>query len=201
MLALQVVLLTPSKSSHPLSLLSRQQTAPISPLAATLMDLHASVANKRLAVGLTPLDATLTKDRGDPAFRRLDVQPITPLLSITRHLSLFSSSPFNGLHTLPSSVSCKSCICRSYENCLVYTNKSHSGTQNAPQSFFPTHSNGGTASLPRYAGYADLSKRSNVRAFQRSDVLSLPVDILPFAGHNFCSALSSRLAPITEEGE
>src|SRR6266851_3940051 len=36
----------------------------LSPLAATLMDLPASVANKRLTVGLTPLDATLTKNRG-----------------------------------------------------------------------------------------------------------------------------------------
>src|SRR6267378_1982241 len=40
---------------------------------------------------------------------------------------LFSSSPFNSLHTLPSSVSCKSCICHCYENCRVYTNNSHSG--------------------------------------------------------------------------
>ena len=41
---------------------------------------------------------------------------------------LFSSFPFSSLHTLPSSVSCKSCICHSYENCRVYTNNSHSGT-------------------------------------------------------------------------
>ncbi len=36
----------------------------LSPLAATLMDLPASVANKRLTVWLNPLDATLTKNRG-----------------------------------------------------------------------------------------------------------------------------------------
>jgi hypothetical protein len=42
---------------------------PISPLAATLMDLPASVANKRLTVWLTPLDATLTKNRGGTPFK------------------------------------------------------------------------------------------------------------------------------------
>src|SRR6266699_3388300 len=36
----------------------------ISPLAATLMGLLASVANKRLTTCLSPLDATLTKNRG-----------------------------------------------------------------------------------------------------------------------------------------
>src|SRR5713226_137457 len=36
----------------------------LSPLAATLMDLLASVANKRLTAWLSPLDATLTKNTG-----------------------------------------------------------------------------------------------------------------------------------------
>src|SRR5260370_18959903 len=36
----------------------------LSPLAATLMNLHASVADKRLTPRLSPLDATLTKNRG-----------------------------------------------------------------------------------------------------------------------------------------
>jgi hypothetical protein len=55
---------TPSNSSHPRPLLSRQHRAPASPLAATLMDLPASVANKRLTAKLTPLAATLTRNRG-----------------------------------------------------------------------------------------------------------------------------------------
>src|SRR5438552_1121961 len=38
----------------------------VSPSAATLMDLPASVANKRLTKGLRPLDATLTKNTGGP---------------------------------------------------------------------------------------------------------------------------------------
>src|SRR6266852_9589305 len=59
----QAVLLTPPKSSHSSPLLSRQQSAPVSPLAATLMELPASVANKGLTVRLNPLDATLTKNR------------------------------------------------------------------------------------------------------------------------------------------
>ncbi len=49
-------------------LLSRRQPASISPLAATLMDLPASVANKRLTAWLSPLDATLTKKRGVGVF-------------------------------------------------------------------------------------------------------------------------------------
>ncbi len=62
--ARQVVLLTPSESSAPTQLLCCQHLVRISPLAATLMDLPASVANKRLTAGLSPLDATLPKNRG-----------------------------------------------------------------------------------------------------------------------------------------
>ena|SRR5712664_4026241 len=84
----RAVILTLSRSSHPTQLLSRQQSAPISPLAATLMDLPASVANKRLTRLLSPLAATLTKNTGVgipspdvPTLRRSDVQ--------TLRLSLF----------------------------------------------------------------------------------------------------------------
>src|SRR6266404_1322997 len=64
----QLVLLTPPKSSHPTSLLYRQQSAPISPLAATLMRPPVSVANKRLTRYLSPLDSALTKNRGSGVF-------------------------------------------------------------------------------------------------------------------------------------
>jgi hypothetical protein len=64
MLARQVVLPTLPNSSHPRPLVSRQQSVGISPLHATLMDLPASVANKRLTARLNPLDATLTKNTG-----------------------------------------------------------------------------------------------------------------------------------------
>ena len=43
---------------------SPQPTIALSPLAATLMDFLASVANKRLTARLSPLDATLTKYTG-----------------------------------------------------------------------------------------------------------------------------------------
>jgi hypothetical protein len=62
--ARQVVLLTAPKSSHPKPLPSRQPFVPINPLAATLMDVPASVANKRLTFWPNPLDATLTKNKG-----------------------------------------------------------------------------------------------------------------------------------------
>src|SRR6266850_1170033 len=62
--ARQVVLLTPSESSAFTQLLSRQHSVLVSPLAATLMDLPASVASKRLTAELTSLAATLTKNRG-----------------------------------------------------------------------------------------------------------------------------------------
>src|SRR5882672_6754130 len=64
MRARQVVLLAPPKSLHPKPLLSRQHFVPVSPLAATLMDPTASVANKRLTAKLNSLDATLTKNKG-----------------------------------------------------------------------------------------------------------------------------------------
>jgi hypothetical protein len=83
MLARQVVLLIPPKASHPRALLSRQQSTPVSPLPATLMDLSASVANKRLTARLTPLDATLTKNRG----ARPTSQKLFSLLALPRRRS------------------------------------------------------------------------------------------------------------------
>jgi hypothetical protein len=126
MLARQVVLLAPPKPSHPTQLLSRQQYAPVSPLASTLMDFPASVANKRLTPNLTPLDATATKNRGAHS----SGQKLFSLLALPRRRSDdFPPRVFNRLHTLPSYVSRKSFACHSYENCRVYTNNSHSGTQ------------------------------------------------------------------------
>jgi hypothetical protein len=54
--------------------LSGLPTIALSSLAAILMDLRASVANKRLTAWLSLLDATLTRNRGGPppsTFRRL----------------------------------------------------------------------------------------------------------------------------------
>src|SRR6266478_3075324 len=79
------------------------ENSPVSPLAATLMDLPASVANKRLTVGVSPLDATLTKNRGVhpssqkvlslrafPAvrtFKRFDVQTFQRVSQLSSFLS------------------------------------------------------------------------------------------------------------------
>ena len=64
MSARQVVLLTSSESLHPTQLLSRRHFIRVSPLAATLTNSSASVANKRLTARLSSLDATLTKKQG-----------------------------------------------------------------------------------------------------------------------------------------
>src|SRR5713226_3234341 len=58
-------------------------TIALSPLAATLMDPPASVANKRLTAQLSPLDATLTKNRGwgyVPVCERSEHYALEPLL-------------------------------------------------------------------------------------------------------------------------
>ncbi len=46
--------------------------------------------------------------------------------------AVFLPFPFSRLRTLSFSVSCKSCVCHSYENCRVCTNNSHSGTHCSP---------------------------------------------------------------------
>src|SRR6266851_2551006 len=98
--ARQAVLLTPSNSIHQSRLLSRQHFAPISPLDATLMDLPASVANKRVTSWLSPLDATLTKNRGVPP----PVQNLALLSSTSTVPRVLSStsrqSPFTSHHPL-----------------------------------------------------------------------------------------------------
>jgi len=48
----------------------------------------------------------------------------------TRETPLIPVFVFKRLHTLSFSVSCKPCVCHSYENCRVYTSNSHSGTLN-----------------------------------------------------------------------
>jgi hypothetical protein len=77
MLSRQVTPPTPSKCSYPVQLLSCRQIATVTPLAATLMDSLVCVANKRLTLRLTPLNATLTKNRGCWA-TPIDVQALSP---------------------------------------------------------------------------------------------------------------------------
>jgi hypothetical protein len=82
----------PSKACHTRALLDRQHLAPLSPLAATLTDHPTSVANKRLTVNLTPLDATLTKKRGERcilSFTPFHQIPVAPVFSFTYKLPIF----------------------------------------------------------------------------------------------------------------
>ena len=117
--ARQAVLLTPPRFSHPSRLPSRQHLACVNPLAATLMHLPASVANKRLTEWLSPLDATLTKNTGyllqaksfSLSFSRCSLQ----LLSVPPSLCGCRSASHLP-YPLPSSVSCNSFVCSSYEN-------------------------------------------------------------------------------------
>ena len=55
------------------------------------------------------------------------VQPLS-YAQITRETPPIPFFVFKSLRTLSFSVSCKSCICHSYENCRVCTNNSQSGT-------------------------------------------------------------------------
>ena len=54
----------------------------------------------------------------------------TMILSPLPPQKAFSKSlVFNSLRALPSSVPCNPFVCHSYQNCRVYTNNSHCGTQ------------------------------------------------------------------------
>src|SRR6266852_8399012 len=81
----------PIKDHDPVGTPSRLlATDALSPLAATFMDLPASVANKRLTSWLSSLDATLTKNRGwgqSGAIFRLTVQFSTVDCQPPRHRS------------------------------------------------------------------------------------------------------------------
>ncbi len=118
MLVRHAVLLTLTNSSHRSPLLSRQQIAPLTPLAATLMDFPASVANKRLTAGLSPLAATLTENREEGSvmvnqhppeldvwtFRRSDVaafqRTFHSLFSLFAQRVFHNSFAFTGIRTL-----------------------------------------------------------------------------------------------------
>src|SRR5713226_7195393 len=139
--ARQAVLLTPPRFSHPSRLPSRQHLACVNPLAATLMHLPASVANKRITEWLSPLDATLTKNTGyllqaksfSLSFSRCSLQ----LLSVPPSLCGCRSASHLP-YPLPSSVSCNSFVCSSYKNTGgvgVFFPFRHSSLATVPNSF------------------------------------------------------------------
>jgi hypothetical protein len=82
---------TLSNACHTRALLSREHSATLSPLAATLTDHRTSVANKRLTENLTPLYATLTKNRGEGctlSFTPFHQIPPAPVFSFTYKLPI-----------------------------------------------------------------------------------------------------------------
>jgi len=83
------VLLTPPVSVRPHQLPSRQQSASVNPLEATLTASLASAVNKRLTKNVSPVNATLTKNRGEepPSSLRSSVSSASQ-----RYPSLCSSS-------------------------------------------------------------------------------------------------------------
>jgi hypothetical protein len=94
---------SPSKACHTRPLPSRQHRAPLSPLSATLMDHPASVANKRLTAYLTPLDATLTKKRGEGctlSFTPFHQIPAAPVFSFTYKLPIFYPFVLTFIHVM-----------------------------------------------------------------------------------------------------
>src|SRR5258708_7870956 len=81
--------------ADPTQLLSRQHIVRASSLDATLTPSLVYVANKRLTIGLNPLDATLTKNTGEGG-------PILPVLELTPRQSPLHSSPlFSRTYALP----------------------------------------------------------------------------------------------------
>jgi len=219
MRARPVVLLAPSKPPHPEQLLSRQQSTPISPLTATLMNLPTSVANKRLTQKLSPLDSALTKNRGwgsPPCASDKDAHP--------------ESSNGGGVDSRFRPCQ-KGFFSRPALGSLCASDKdAHPERPSGVEGFFSGLILGALFSLfaPRVFHNSLASKRfrtlsQNCRgvtlqfpfwethdqpqasnrhfftSFHRC--LPEPVDFLPLAGHNFPSAPSPSVAPITEEGE
>ena len=120
----------------------------LSPLPATLMDLHASAASKRLTISVTPLASTLTKNRGSllqakcfshshsPIFRtlfqvdypmRIVVLSESPAADESKDLSGPAQYPvFRTLFQVPYSAT--PLFATLTKTAGVCTNNSHSGT-------------------------------------------------------------------------
>jgi len=171
---------------------------PINPLAATLMGLPPSIANKRLTVWLSSLDAILTKNRGVPIMVNQDslnfeilTSPQGPRRSwpsestpaARRKRTTVRKSPSTALH-------CSQIIFQLSTVDLFHQSRV---TRHASRfCFFLT-------SWLRYLLTSSLTnncKLTTVNCFSPR-----PVDIQPFASDNSLSASSPRMAPITEEGE
>ncbi len=212
----QVVLLTPPKSSCPTQLLSRQQDAPVSPLATTLMNLPASVANKGLTRSLSPLDSALTKNRGWGALlysRAPSCSEWGPPLCASDKDAHPESANGGGANSRLRS--CRKGFFSGFALGSLFSlfapRVFHNSFASKRFRTLSQNCRGVTLQFPfwnavskplnwrhRFALPLHRGDRS-LQTFRRSS--SPPVDIQPLAGHNFPSAPSPRMAPITEEGE
>ncbi len=97
-------------------------------------------------------------------------------LLTSRQISFSISFLLSYFHTLPSSVSRKSFVCHSYENCRVYTNSSQFGTRSSPLHLRPVFF------------FRSFLERST---FQPSNA-QMCFDLSPFFSHS-CALLCSFL--------
>jgi hypothetical protein len=208
----QVVLLTPLESVHPHPLPSHKHLAILTPLDATLMHSPVSVANKRLTAALSPLAATLTKNRevGAPPFDVSTFGPsnvqtipnsLSPVLHPTDHRQLTRPDPVGATDhsSLSPAFACPPWRATHTKTTGVYPNNSYSETlPTLRPSDFPTFGPFRRLDESPTSGslFTNNCKLTTVDCF-----FPRPVDIQPVAGHNFPSAPSPRMAPITEEGE
>ena len=214
--------ITPSESSDHIQLLSRQHSVRVSPLAATCMVSPASVANKRLTAGVSPLDATYknTGEGGVPNFpARLSLQagthpsptpyPLSPFFSYSWALSyttalaqLFSSQSVT--HSFRRDGGCTpltaSCISPLDANCHT--------ARPTLFSFLPRYL---LTSLPLGALRAPLATLSSPWLANASANTSLPISIgakrsralfasrriPPFHSRATISTAGSKSAPVT----
>ena len=148
------------------------------------MHLPASVANKRLTRYLNPLDATLTKIGGGgspPCASDKDALP--------------ESANGGGVEGFFSGF-----ILRSFFS-LFAPRVFHNSLASKRFRTLSQNCRGVTLQFPFWEAH-DQPQASNRRLFTAlHPYFSEPVDIQPLAGHNFPSASSPTVAPITEEGE
>ena len=170
--------LSPRHDENPATV--RPELRSVTPLAATLMDLPASVANKRLTGNLSPLDATLTKKTGVGSplcfstFQRSNVQTCNDLrpnsfhftsLAAPHPLTPIESHPYKNHRGAPPifSVTVSYLFALLDQTGRVYTNISHSGT---PRSSPP---------LPNLL----TCKPSNLPALLAPNPIPAPLRLLP----------------------
>src|SRR5260370_1270729 len=167
---------------------------PVSPLNATLMDLPASVANKRLTVRPKPFRCNIYKKPGGYPLQA----KYFPLSSPRPPVPV--SPTFQVPYTLQSSVCSKSFPCHSYENCRSVSQFCAIWfTLSTAEGFTPERvmrrEPGASAPFPNVPTFLVLSLSFfNVSTFQRSNVPTFLVLSLSF--FNVPTVLHTRSATV-----